>query len=157
MTGASEMVSEWMPWPPSPPRGYVTSLPPLKVRREADLPDGRPVARLRMEAGDGQANFSGALHGGAALCFIDVALFAAAHQFGLEHAIRAVTLDLATQFVGAGRVGEPLDAVVDLVRETGRLMFVRGLLVQGEGDSHIVASFAATIRKASNAPRVMLA
>jgi len=60
-----------------------------------------------------------------------------------------VTLDLSTQFVGAGRVGEPLDAVVELVRETGRLIFLRGLVVQGEGDSHIVLSFAGTIRKAS--------
>ncbi|MBU0823634.1 MAG: PaaI family thioesterase, partial [Alphaproteobacteria bacterium] len=61
----------------------------------------------------------------------------------------SVTLDLSTQFVGAGRVGEPLDAVVELVRETGRLIFLRGLVVQGEGDSHIVLSFAGTIRKAS--------
>ena len=52
--------------------------------------------------------------------------------------------------VGAGRVGEPLDAVVELVRETGRLIFLRGLVVQGEGDSHIVLSFAGTIRKASS-------
>jgi hypothetical protein len=39
--------------------------------------------------------------------------------------------------------------VVEQVRETGRLIFLRGLVVQGPGDEHIVLSFAGTIRKAS--------
>ena len=60
-----------------------------------------------------------------------------------------MTLDLSTQFVGGGRLDEPLDAVVEQVRETGRLIFLRGLVVQGPGDEHIVLSFAGTIRKAS--------
>src|SRR3546814_16991066 len=66
---------------------------------------------------------------------VDIALFAASHQFGSLNAGHSVTLDLSTQFVGAGRIGEPLDAVVELVRETGRLIFLRGLVVQGEDRS----------------------
>ncbi len=95
------------------------------------------------------SNLGDNVHGAVTLALVDIALFAASHQFGSLNAGHSVTLDLSTQFVGAGRVGEPLDAVVELVRETGRLIFLRGLVVQGDGDSHIVLSFAGTIRKAS--------
>src|SRR3546814_19809881 len=78
--------------------------------------------------------------GGVTLALVDIALFAASHQFGSLDAGHSVTLDLSTQFVGAGRIGEPLDAIVERVRETGRLIFLRGLVVQGEGDAHIVLS-----------------
>ena len=71
---------------------------------------------------------------------------AASRSFGLITAGTAVTLDLCTQFIGAGRIDEPLDAVVELLRETGRLLFLRGLIVQGD---ETIASFTATIRKPS--------
>ena len=86
----------------------------------------------------------GLFHGGALLAFIDVALFAAARGFGLITAGTAVTLDLSTQFIGGGRIGEPLEAQVELLRETGRLLFLRGLVVQGDDK---IASFSGTIRK----------
>jgi acyl-coenzyme A thioesterase PaaI-like protein len=97
------------------------------------------------------ANLSDAVHGGTTLALMDIALFAGAHQFGMLGAGPAVTVDLSSQFVGAGRIDEPMDAVVELVRETGRLAFMRGLIVQGEGDKDIVASFTGTIRKPSRA------
>jgi acyl-coenzyme A thioesterase PaaI-like protein len=59
---------------------------------------------------------------------------------------RSVTVDLTTQFIGAGDASRPLDSVVELLRETHRLAFLRGLVVQ---DDDKVASFAATIRKPS--------
>ena len=89
-------------------------------------------------------NLQDAIHGGTTLGFIDVALFAASRMFGLIEAGTAVTLDLSTQFIGAGRLGEPLDAEVELLRETRRLIFMRGLVVQGDNK---VAAFAGTIRK----------
>ena len=82
------------------------------------------------------------------LGFIDVALFAASRMFGLIEAGTAVTLDLSTQFIGVGRMGQPLDAEVELLRETRRLIFMRGLVVQGEVK---VAAFAGTIRKSVGA------
>ena len=45
--------------------------------------------------------------------------------------------------------GVRLDAVVEIVRETGRLIFLRGLVLQGADDSHLVASFTGTVRKPS--------
>ena len=120
---------------------------PLSVRAEPTTADGRPVARIRMHPTRQHSNLGNAVHGAVTLALIDVALFAAAHQFGSLNAGFSVTLDLNTQFVGGGRIDEPLDAVVELVRETGRLVFLRGMVVQGAGDSHIVAAFSGTIRK----------
>jgi acyl-coenzyme A thioesterase PaaI-like protein len=56
----------------------------------------------------------------------------------------SVTLDLSNQFIGAGRIGEPLDAVVEVLRETGRMVFLRGMVVQGDDT---IAAFNGTIRK----------
>lgn len=60
-----------------------------------------------------------------------------------------MTLDLNSHFVGAGKVGQPLDAEVEIIRETGRLMFLRGLVVQA---GETVCAFTGTIRK-TPAPR----
>ena len=76
---------------------------------------------------------------------------AAARGFGLITAGTAVTLDLNTQFIGGGRVGEPIEAQVEVLKETGRLLFLRGLVVQGDDDTKI-AAFSATIRKPSGKP-----
>jgi acyl-coenzyme A thioesterase PaaI-like protein len=114
-----------------------------KVIVRAD-PDGRQ--RVRCFPQHVHANMAEAIHGGALLAFIDVAMFAAARMHGMEQSGDAVTLDLSTQFIGAGQVGKPLDLVIDILRETGRFVFVRGLVEQGD---HLVASFAGTIRKPS--------
>ena len=122
---------------------------PLAVRPEAPTQDGRPRARIRMHPVRKHSNLGDHVHGAVTLALIDVSLFAAAHQFGSLNAGFSVTLDLGTQFIGGGRLGEPLDAVVEQVRETGRLIFLRGMVVQGPEDRHIIASFSGTIRKAS--------
>ena len=58
----------------------------------------------------------------------------------------SVTLDCECRFIGAGAVGKPLDAVTEILRETGRLIFLRGLVEQ---DGVLVASYSGTIRKPS--------
>lgn len=141
----------WISWNLKDRSRFNALIEPLMVRREAPTNDGRPVARIRMIPARKHSNLGDNVHGGAALSLIDVALFAASHQFGVIGAGPAVTLDLAVQFVAAGLIDMPLDAVVEMVRETGRLCFLRGLLAQGEGDSHLVASFSGTIRKPSPA------
>ena len=57
---------------------------------------------------------------------------------------RSVTLGLETQFIGAGDAAKPLDAVVEVLRETRRIGFLRGLVEQDEA---LIASFSATVRK----------
>ena len=139
----------WLSWNLKDASRFNAFIEPLSVRVEPDTPDGRPCARVRMIPERKHSNLGDNVHGAVSLALVDIALFAASHQFGSLDAGHSVTLDLSTQFVGAGRLGEPLDAVVELVRETGRLIFLRGLVVQGEGDAHIVLSFSGTIRKAS--------
>jgi acyl-coenzyme A thioesterase PaaI-like protein len=92
------------------------------------------------------SNLRDAVHGGVTLGFIDVAMFGASRMFGLIEAGAAVTLDLSVQFIGAGVIGEPLEAEVELLKETGRLLFMRGIVSQGESR---VAAFSGTIRKPS--------
>lgn len=122
-----------------PSRYNGTVIGKMLVRSEGD-----DKARLRMFPGHTHSNLSNAVHGGAILGFIDVAMFGASRMFGLIEAGTAVTLDLSVQFIGAGVVGEPMDAEVELLKETGRLLFMRGLVVQGETR---VAAFSGTIRK----------
>jgi uncharacterized protein (TIGR00369 family) len=106
--------------------------------------EGEGKARLRMYPEHRHSNLGNNVHGGATLGFIDVALFGAARIFGLVDSDAAVTLDLSVQFIGAGRLDEPMDAEVELLKETRRLLFLRGLVVQ---EGHKVAAFAGTIRK----------
>ena len=139
----------WIAWNLKDPTRFNALIEPLQVRRDTPTADGRPTARLRMVPTRQHSNLGNNVHGAITLALIDIALFASSHQFGVLNVGPAVTLDLSTQFIGAGRIDEPLDAVTELVRETGRLVFLRGMVVQGEGDGHIVATYAGTIRKAS--------
>ena len=90
------------------------------------------------------------VHGGALLGFMDVALFAASRAFGVLGAGGAVTLDLSAQFIGGGMIGEPLEARIELLRETSRMLFLRGLIVQD--NTPTIASFTGTLRKSSPPP-----
>ena len=146
---AEALEGGWLSWDLKDASRFNSFIEPLTVRVEPDTLDGRPQARVRMVPERQHSNLGDNVHGAVTLALVDIALFAASHQFGSLNACHSVTLDLSTQFVGAGRLGEPLDAVVELVRETGRLIFLRGLVVQGERDEHIVLTFAGTIRKAS--------
>lgn len=102
--------------------------------------------RLRMIPERKHTNLQEMVHGAVTLALIDISLFAALRTLGSGDAGMAVTLELSTQFVGAGKVDRPLDAVVELVRETGRMMFMRGMVVQ---EDHTVASFSGIVRKAT--------
>ena len=95
---------------------------------------------------DSHTNSAGRIHGAITLGLIDVSLFAAMYVLRGVDADRSVTVDLTTQFIGTGDAARPLDSVVELLRETHRMAFLRGLVVQ---DDDLVASFAATIRKPS--------
>ena len=118
---------------------------PLLVRRE-DSPGGAIGVRLRMFPERRHSNLLDAVHGGITLSLIDVSLFACMRHAMDGDAAGSVTLDLSTQFIGAGIVGKPLDAVVEVLRETRRLLFLRGTVVQ---DDHLVAAFNGTVRKPS--------
>lgn len=129
----------WHRWQLRDESRYNAFLGPLHVRL-AD--DGSAIVRMTAERG--HSNLADHIHGGVLLGFMDVALFAAARAMGVLGAGGAVTLDLSAQFIAGGALGEPVEARVELLRETGRLLFQRGLVVQGD---RIVASFTGTVRK----------
>jgi len=110
----------------------------LITRREGDK------CRLRMFPERKHENLQGIVHGGVTLALIDVSLFTTMHIIGSGNAGPSVTLELSTQFVGVGRMSEPLDAVTQIVRETGKLVFVRGTVEQSDNR---VAAFSGIIRK----------
>ncbi|MBN8810569.1 MULTISPECIES: PaaI family thioesterase [Sphingomonas] len=130
----------WKRWELRDPTRFNAFLGPILTRIE----DGK--ALVRMVPGREHSNLRDSTHGGALLAFMDVALFAAARSFGMISAGGAVTLDLSAQFIGTSTIGRPIVAEIELLRETGRMLFMRGVIRQGEAT---IASFLGTIRKSS--------
>ena len=108
--------------------------------------EGESHCRTRLVPLEHHLNVNRRIHGGVTLGLIDVALFAAMYLLRGIPVSGAVTLDLQTQFIGAGDGSKPLDAVVEVLRETYRMGFLRGLVVQEDA---LVASFSGIIRKPS--------
>lgn len=128
----------WFNWHLKDTTRYNAFLGKLLVRREGE------IARVRMVPSRVHSNLQDSIHGGTTMGFADVALFAAARMFGMIEAGSAVTLDMSFQFIGTGSVDMALDAKVEILRETGRLIFMRGLIVQDEAR---IAAFSGTVRK----------
>ncbi len=114
----------------------------LWTRRETDK------CRLRMIPERKHTNLQEMIHGAVTLSLIDISLFAGMRTLGSGDAGMAVTLELSTQFVGAGKPDLPLDAVVEIIRETGRMLFMRGIVEQ---EDHQVAAYSGIVRKATKA------
>ena len=130
----------WWSWELADDSRFNAAIGKLLVRSEGE---GR--ARCRMFPGRSHSNLGNVAHGGAILTFIDMAFYAGGHMAGMSDT-NAVTLDCAVQFISAGELGQPLDATVELLRETGRLAFFRGTVEQ---EGRIVASYSGTLRKLS--------
>ena len=130
----------WKRWQFRDATRFNAFIEPLHVR----VDDG--IARVRMLPRRDHSNMRDHVHGGALLGFMDVALFAAARGFAVLGAGGAVTVDLSAQFIDGGAIGIPLEARIELLRETGRMLFLRGLIVQEE---RTIASFTGTLRKAT--------
>jgi uncharacterized protein (TIGR00369 family) len=105
--------------------------------------DGEGRGRCRMFPEVAHSNLANIVHGGAILTFIDMAMFAGGYMAGATLG-PSVTLDLSAQFLSGAKLGVPLDATVELLRESKRLAVMRGLVEQ-EGE--LVASWSGTLRK----------
>ena len=114
------------------------------LARKEEGPGAIPMLRLRMFPETRHSNMMGNVHGGTIMALSDVILFAAFHVLSAGDAEGAVTLDMSHQFLGAGTIDHPLDAVAEILRETGRLVFLRGMIEQGDNR---IAAFSATVRK----------
>src|SRR5687767_7149401 len=114
----------WWTWDiaerPDGAERYNATLGRLLVRGE-----GEGKARVRMVPTILQSNLGNVMHGGAILTFIDMAMFAGGYAAGADIAM-SVTLDLSAQFLSPGELEVPLDATVEVLKETRRLAFMRG-------------------------------
>lgn len=147
--GRSGFISEpdeenpgWLRWCIADPTLYNGAVLGKMIARA----EGKSHCRVRIFPQQHHKNNGGHIHGGITLGLIDVALFATMQHLRGVDAARSVTVGLETQFIGAGDPAKPLDAVVEILRETRRLGFLRGLVEQ---EGALVASFSATIRKPS--------
>ncbi|HET9428718.1 MAG TPA: PaaI family thioesterase [Allosphingosinicella sp.] len=128
----------WWTWDLAEDDRFNATIGRLLVR--ADGP-GRATCRMFPELR--HSNLGNMVHGGAILTFVDMAFFAGGRLAGAD-VIRAVTLDCSVRFLSPGKIGVPLDAEVELLRETKRLAFFAGRVVQ---DGELVAAFSGALRK----------
>ena len=130
----------WHRWSLSDPTLFLEAV----LGRVLVRVEGENSARVRLIPQRHHINSANNIHGGVTLGLIDVGLFAAFQMVRGVSASGSSTVDLSTQFISAGDPGKPLDAVIEVLRETRRLGFLRGLVMQ---DEVVVASFASTVRK----------
>jgi acyl-coenzyme A thioesterase PaaI-like protein len=112
-------------------------------------PESERRARVRIATGQRASNVRGTLHGGFLLSFLDQALFIGPAILSGAPVGSAVTLSLSTNFVAGGAIDRPVDCLVEIVRETGRLIFQTGTMEQ---DGATLLTFQATLRKSSPRP-----
>ena len=124
----------WLTWPADP---FECLCGPFYFRAGADgrahgvfIPEGKHL------------NGSGVTHGGALLTFADT-MAGSILQLSLDGQL-GVTVTLNTEFVSPGRPDEPIEATGHVVRETGSLVFVQGLLGQ---DGQPVLTFSSVLKK----------
>jgi uncharacterized protein (TIGR00369 family) len=106
-------------------------------------PDGPGRGLTRMFPTEAHMNMGGSIHGGAVMSFIDMSLFAEGLCAGMQRG-HYVTLDLTTHFLARGRPGPPLDAEVELVKQTRGHAFMQGIVRQ---DGEPCYSFSGTLKR----------
>ncbi len=139
---AREFITEgplagWSRWHREADGRFASLLGDLYFRETPDK-----GVECRMETDRRHSNGLGYLHGGFIMSFIDMAMFSFIFR-QLENS-GAVTLSCATDFLSPGIVGKPIYATGEILKETGKMLFVRGLVTQ---DGVNTASFTATMRK----------
>jgi acyl-coenzyme A thioesterase PaaI-like protein len=134
----------WYTWNMVDRTRFNTSvLGEMRVRKEG------AQCRLRMFPERRHTNLVDLVHGAVTLGLIDISLFSAMHINGSGEAGPSVTVELSTQFVGGGDPNLPLDAVTEIIRETGKMLFLRGFATQprADGGEEIIASYSGIVRK----------
>ena len=113
-------------------------------------PDGPGRGIVRMFPTEAHMNMGGSIHGGAIMSFIDMSMFAGGLCAGMERG-HYVTLDLTTHFLARGQAGSPLDAHVELVRQTRGHAFLQGIVRQNGEPCY---NFSGTLKRINrpNAP-----
>lgn len=132
---------EWAGWSNWAHDAFEQHAGPFYERRDA----AGVVCAFRAE--QRHMNGGGFMHGGCLMTFADFALFAIASE-PLAGA-KAVTLNLAADFLDSAQVGELIEARGEVTRAGKSTLFVRGLVT---ADGRAVLSFTGIIRKVGKRP-----
>jgi len=128
----------WYSWGDFPRSSFAADTGRLLFRS-----DGPGHGIVRMVPTEDHMNMGGSIHGGAVMSFIDMSLFAGGLCAGMDRA-HYVTLDLTTHFLARGQAGSPLDAHVELVKQTRGHAFLQGVVKQNGENCY---SFSGTLKK----------
>jgi acyl-coenzyme A thioesterase 13 len=128
----------WYSWGDFPRGSFAAATGRLLFK-----PDGPGRAICRIFPTEAHMNIGGSIHGGAVMSFIDMAMFAGGRCAGMNEG-HYVTLDLTTHFIARGKPGVPLDAHVELIRQTRSLVFMQGVVRQ---DGEPCYSFTGTLKR----------
>src|SRR5689334_15334689 len=133
----------WYSWGDFPRGSFASATGRLLFR-----PDGPGRALCRMFPTEAHMNMGGSLHGGSVMSFIDMSMFAGGLCAGMAPG-HFVTLDLTTHFVARGKPDIPLDAHVELVKQTRGHAFLQGIVRQA---GEACYSFSGTLKRISPRP-----
>ena len=132
----------WYSWGDFPRSSFAAATGRLLFR-----PDGPGRGVTRMFPTQDHMNMGGSIHGGAVMSFIDMSMFAGGLCAGMERG-HYVTLDLTTHFLARGRAGSPLEARVELVKQTRGHAFLQGIVKQNGENCY---SFSGTLKRVNRA------
>jgi acyl-coenzyme A thioesterase PaaI-like protein len=113
----------WAGWSTWPHDAFETSAGPFYMRRDEA---GRVTCRFTLEKR--HLNGGGFAHGGLLLTFADFSVFSIAESILGGN---AVTVNLSGDFLGAGELGDVMEATGEVTRAGGRIIYVRGLITAG--------------------------
>ncbi len=128
----------WYTWGDFPRSSFAAATGRLLFK-----PDGPGRGLARMFPTEDHMNMGGSIHGGAIMSFIDMSMFAGGLCAGMERG-HYVTLDLTTHFLYRGQAGSPLDAHVELIRQTRSYVFLHGVVKQNGENCY---SFSGTLKR----------
>lgn len=128
---------EWAGWRTWTRETFDVRSGPFYHRKEAD---GTMRCAFRVERK--HLNGLDIVHGGCLVTFADHALFVFAHD--QLRGGPSVTVSLNSEFVGAAREGDLIEAKGEVIKAGGSMIFVRGLLVSGDQP---LLNFSGTIKK----------
>lgn len=118
---------------------YDAFMQPVMVRA---CDDG--VAEVLIPTGEATRNVVGRLHGGFIAAAAEQTMFLPLLAKGGIGSGGTVTVDFSLQYMGSGDATLPVLARVTLLRETGRMAFIRGEFLQG---GEVIVAYAGTLRK----------
>jgi len=122
---------------------YESLIGPFCFRQEGDR------ARCGFQPRPHHLNGGATIHGGVLMSFADFALFAIAHD--ALRGEKAVTVTCNSEFISAGNLDGIVEAGGEVLRATKSLVFVRGLVTQGD---RTLLAFSRTLKKIAPLLRV---